>query len=396
MGSRPIWVTLLVAVCATALGAREKPETRETIARRAGAVKGGFPTPSSWSKALPAGEFLLNVSGRRPAVKTTLWTLYDDKTIYVKARCQDRNAAKLLVTKRSERDVWRNDCVEFFLGAPDDQDREVQLIVDAAGQRQTLAGDRTLGQPWRSRVVRAPTGYTVWIAVPYAALDWPAPRPGDCWRIKMARTSQTGGGGSMWPSNPDAANRSPRGYGVVYFGHDDLLPNGDFETLDRGSKTRPKGWGFTSGNSTYGTLGKMDLVRNPLRGGGRAVRLRKTVKRKWYPYLRSPRFKVTPGRTYELSAWVRSDTEWRLSHTFYRGNRHTKTEASPLPPSKRMMRFAKVFNTGRNEREATVGVRLIETTGTTIVDNMRLRLVPRALARPGGMRTRPNPIRFTG
>ena len=394
--------SVVVAVmCQAALSAGQSAadkiaDVRTTVAIRAEAVEQGMPTEPAWAKARPAGPMLVAGMKRLPSVRTMLWTLCDDTALYVKARCDDPNAAKLRSEKRDDQNVFLNDCVELFLGSPDSADAMVHLAVDVLGQRFGNFGGHTPKTPWRSRVRRDAKGFTVWAAVPYTAVAWLKPARGDCWRIKVGRESKTGGGNSMWPFNPEPGFHADPAWGAVYFHADNLAPNGQFEQVARAKRTeRPEGWALVNGNRKWGIQGTAGLVASPLPRGGRAVRLHKTVAEAWYPQLLMAKpAAVHAGRTYEASAWVRCDRAWNFRYILS-GTRPKPTKrAKPFGPSPKQMRHvAFTFVVPPDRTRLSLGFNMTNTTGELIVDNVRLRRVPTGLSgAPGSDDTRAHPI----
>jgi len=391
----PVLVAALIAGAACLSLAQGVGDVRITTALRAIAMKGGFPTDAAWGKAQHAGPFL--VAGRRAQapVRTVLWILFDDEGLYVKVRCDDPNAADLCAEKVALQSVFSNDCVELFLGSPDHVENQMHFAVDARGQRFAEYGGPTPKKPWRSRVERDAGGYTVWMAVPYESVPWARPAEAECWRIKVGRESKTGGGNCMWPFNPDPGFHSPQAWGLVYFARANLIANPRLEELDK--RREPLGWALVPGNKRWGIQGTVGVVPSPRPKGGSAVRIEKKVAEAWYPQLHAAGVTVKPGATYEATAWVQSDQEWRFRYTFLKKDAPAKklSKAQPASP-KGMARRSLTFAVPKGYDRVTLGFHIVGNTGTMIVDDVALRLIPQALpgahATKGPDAARPDPV----
>ena len=375
-------VFALVSCCALAVHAAavsvDDPDKARTVAVRTENVKGDFPDKDAWAKARTAQPFLVagNVDVKR---HNAFSALHDDKALYVRARVNNPKVNEKEFPREGRpgfRGVHGNDCIEIFLGSPDDPAAKVHLAVDALGQRYSNPEIT-----WRSKVERDDNGYTVFIAVPFDALGWTAPERGAAWKIKVGHESKTGLGNSMWPANFSPDFHSDQAWAFLYFGVENLLTDGGFEEM---MEKRGRTWSFCPGGGKTPVVGAMEIVKSPLPDGGHAVRMTKTeAQPSWWPFLMyTPRLNLRKGRSYVASAWVRTDKPWVLRVYFHKNGvkmyikaLRIKQEASPDA-----MRYFEVPFVMPEEADTSYpGVRFANAeTGSLTIDNFVVREAPSA------------------
>ena len=135
----------------------------------------------AWAKLPP--HFLNDWrTGAAPAAKTSFRMAYDDTALYLLARCQDPDAAKLHAACR-ERDsaVFQDDCIELHLTFEADRAERFQIVANSLGTvldlRNALneAGVDVNDRAWDCEGLEAAgkrdaAGYTVELKVPLASV----------------------------------------------------------------------------------------------------------------------------------------------------------------------------------------------------------------------------------
>ena len=383
------WACLLcVLTCFApiATGA-DRPESGIAVALRAGRIVDGFPAESEWSRARSAMPFLTAGQAAEAGRLSEFRALYDDKALYVRVRADEPDADRL-VGKRLDQNVsvFDNDCVELFLGSVGRTDSEIQLVVDVAGQRWESKGVAKWQRQWRSRVRRDGKGFTAWFAVPFGEEGWEKPERGSAWRIKVGRESKTGGGNSMWPLNPDTKFRSPKAWGLVYFGTENLLTGGGFEKASGDKTIRAPGWSCPTGNRKWGQQGTVRVVSGPLPDGGKAVELRKTVKAAWYPQVNTTRIKTKPSQAYVASAWVQATKGATFQAVFFRPDGSKERSVLAIPESLGKAVHSELsFTTPPKCESMVLSFKFMNTKGVMTIDDVSLRVNPLAASETAGV-----------
>lgn len=378
---RPVVISMCCVICGPCADAAptDGPDQARTVAIRTPNVTGAFPDATAWAEAPVAGPF--PVAGQTDITRpNAAIAIYDDHALYVRVRVNDPGVSRLKPLKEGDsgsRGVWSNDCVELFLGSASDPTAKVHLATDLLGQRY-----QNPAIAWRSEAKRDEQGYTVVMAVPFAALGWRRPGRGDVLKIKVGHESKTGFGNSMWPLNFSTDFHAEKAWGLLYFGTDNLMIDGDFEGMAAVEKTRRKAWVFTPGYGEASDTGTMEIVKSPHPDGGHAIRINKTkAQPSWYPYLASAeRLELKKGRSYVVSAWVQTDKPWVFRGYFHRKGQSQYFKALRIkqkPSPDRMRCFEVTFVMPDEAHTFYPNFRFANPeTGSLVVDNVALRMDP--------------------
>jgi len=156
--------------------------------------------PEEWGRAVRVGGFRLSGSEKLAPEQTVMQLLYDDRNLYMGFKCAESQMDKLVIeSKIDDGDLWRDDCVEFFVDANHNHATYWHFIVNAIGARYDGVGfDRTWSCEWTAKTSQAPNAWYVELAVPFASLKVAAPAPGTVWGFNLDRERRAGGGTQLY------------------------------------------------------------------------------------------------------------------------------------------------------------------------------------------------------
>lgn len=161
---------------------------------------------AAW-KALP--PYYLNDwrSGKQPKAATWCKLGHDDANLYVLARCEDPNVAKLkAVSKQHDESVYADDCIELHLTFDPLRNLRYQIIVNSQGVVQDLKHTQREGGAdvpdlsWNCAGIVTGAkveekGWTVEVAIPLASVGGKA-AAGTAWAANVCREKYSGGDGT--------------------------------------------------------------------------------------------------------------------------------------------------------------------------------------------------------
>lgn len=201
------------------------PALRAQGARRpaqAPVIDGRLEDPC-WNAATPATEFGTPDGGADQIEPTAFFFLYDTERLYLAARCTQRESPFTLQTQGRDGEVFRDDCVGYFLCADTSGAVAHQIYWNADGvlfdQKLSettpgyYAGDRTWNLSCRAVASRNDEGWILEAAIPFDSLGAP-PRPGDTWRVNFRRKEIGKGSSADWQVPIDY---NPERYGLLVF-----------------------------------------------------------------------------------------------------------------------------------------------------------------------------------
>ena len=200
-----------------------------------------------WQEAAEVSTFTKPLSNDAPKKPIVARLCFDDRALYIAFICHEPQPERIkTAASPGSADVWKDDCVEMWLRHGESQLDSDQFIVNAAGTRQALRarqGGRQNGwQPeWQAAARIGTDRWTVEVAIPFASLDTPGPKPGDMFQLKLGREDYAGGGQDLatWP--PRSPYAGTEGFGRLYFETANLLPNPDMSQQQDG---RVAHWSF--------------------------------------------------------------------------------------------------------------------------------------------------------
>ncbi|MCC7493480.1 MAG: family 20 glycosylhydrolase [Fimbriimonadaceae bacterium] len=179
------------------------PDGEAVAVNAAPRVDGQLDDPA-WRAAPAIGPlYLLGSSGERPAAATLVRAVWTSEQLYLAFECVEPQPAAM-VAKVTEPDgpVYLDDSIEAFLDPEQSGSGYAHLAVNSRGlgfdQRRlgstlnstwyTTRGNQTSDWDprWQAAAAVAPPGWTVELAVPFAALGG-TPQPGDVWAANFCR-----------------------------------------------------------------------------------------------------------------------------------------------------------------------------------------------------------------
>lgn len=160
-----------------------------------------------WQNQTPLDNFTLNDYESTPAKKQTkAYICYDDKNIYIGARCEEPDMAGISEgkTERDDKYLWTNDCVEIFL-LPQ-AGRYYQFLLNAANTLLDIRCDYKIGEDgyviggfgefkldyswnckgFNSTVYKGEDYWSIEMSIPFSGIGG-LPKPGDNWHLNIAR-----------------------------------------------------------------------------------------------------------------------------------------------------------------------------------------------------------------
>lgn len=153
--------------------------------------------------------------GQPATERTEAWILYDDRTLYVSARCWQDPALRVVANdmRRDGENVFRNDNFGVILDTFRDRRNGLLFQTNPVGavaeQQMTDEGasfNRDWNTVWEVRTGRFDGGWTVEMAIPFKSLRFAAGRQ-QVWGVNMRRAVQSKSELSYLTSIPAAAGR---------------------------------------------------------------------------------------------------------------------------------------------------------------------------------------------
>ena len=176
--------------------------------------------PEEWDQAVKVAGFRLSGREDLASEQTVMRLLYDARHLYIAVKCAESQMDKLVVNCLvDDTDVWKDDCVEFFIDPTHDHATYYQFIVNAGAVRYDAVGfDRTWGAPWQAAASREKDAWYLELAIPFAALAVPAPAPGSVWGFNLDRERNAGGNTQLYNwADVQGVFHSPTRFGHLWF-----------------------------------------------------------------------------------------------------------------------------------------------------------------------------------
>jgi Carbohydrate family 9 binding domain-like len=154
-----------------------------------------------------------------PRVRTQVWLTFDDKNLYVAARCYEPNVEKIRTTIH-ERDgvVTADDCIEFFLDTNSDGATYWQIAVNSVGA--IFDGYKTDGAKSLAITAAGAKGNGYWsmeLAIPWSELGFDKTPNGKAMRYLVTRNRPAAREHMQFPPIGQA-NHSPHLFGEMKIG----------------------------------------------------------------------------------------------------------------------------------------------------------------------------------
>ncbi|MDO8541976.1 MAG: carbohydrate-binding family 9-like protein [Opitutaceae bacterium] len=196
-----------------------------------------------WAKAAKLGPFMKNDGSAREREPTTIRIWYDDTALYLGWTCTDSDVQATFTARDSK--FWEEEVAEFFL-TPQDLARYFELQwnplggvfdaiitnqLDERGVSRKFDGDRSftaIGMKSAVKLRGTPADsndrdefWQVEVVIPFTALDWPAPKPGEVWRANFYRFNRgknQPAEGVAWSPTRLPGFHQPSRFGYLEFG----------------------------------------------------------------------------------------------------------------------------------------------------------------------------------
>ena len=135
--------------------------------------------------------------GQPATQKTDVWLFYDDKNVYVAARCWSTDPSRIVANemRRDSFALFQNDNFAVLFDTFHDRRNGVQFQSNAlGGMSDSLITDerdsnRDWNTVWDARARRFEQGWTVEFVIPFRSLRYPAPGPQD-WGVQFRRVAR--------------------------------------------------------------------------------------------------------------------------------------------------------------------------------------------------------------
>jgi hypothetical protein len=166
----------------------------------------GSGTDAAWA-ALPPRYLNDWRTGEKPKAQTWFKLGHDDKNLYLLARCDDPNVAKIKAdSKQGDTTVYADDCIELHLTFEADRSQRYQIDVNSKGVTQTIkhtlneGGVDVLDLAWNCAGLAAGAkvddkGWTVELAIPLSSVGG-KDVAGSIFAANIARAVYSGGDGT--------------------------------------------------------------------------------------------------------------------------------------------------------------------------------------------------------
>jgi len=353
---------LLAITHASGVSAAEGPPTIIPRVKAEPTIDGDVNDPC-WAEAVLLDNFTKPKSTERPGKRIAARLCFDDRALYICLVCEEPNPERIRDEQTPGQSVWRDDCVEIWIRTTDDLYEFDQFIANTSAKREVLRR-RRVSKPWSPKWdLACKVDKAEWraeMAIPFTALEIPAPNPGDMLQMKLGREDRATGRTllSTWP--PGSPYARTDGYRPVYFETDNLLRNPD-QTQRKGN--RADGWGFSRGDAGLFT---------PVAEAGTKI-VRVSAPGRYCTTSQSLRLK--PNSLYRLEASVRGTAGLYLrARTRPKPDGPSKPHTAWAKPGDNFAKYQVRFTTGP-KGDALIIIGTTEATKKGRVDIADLRLV---------------------
>ncbi|MDO9465023.1 MAG: discoidin domain-containing protein [bacterium] len=169
-----------------------------------------------WKAAAPADGFTIKDTNKPSPLKTNVWFVYDDDTLYVAAKCFTPDFS-LVKAKKVARDgrIISYDSVEIMIDADRDKGTYVHLMTNASGSQfdrwvtqNGWVGDKAWDGEWKTASKIGTDSYTVEFAIPFYTLDI-GRNTSSTWNINVCRNVRTSERSAYTSLAPGGAYNTP-------------------------------------------------------------------------------------------------------------------------------------------------------------------------------------------
>jgi len=174
----------------------------------------------AWTTAGEIGP-LVREDGNGPSqAETRLFALVQNDALYVSGSCAESNPDGIVAQATADDDeqVWKDDCLEFFIEPRKGSGEEIHLVVSASGHRfDSRNGDTSWNGEWTVVVRRqATTGWRAEVRIPWTSLGLTgSPLDGAEIGFNIGRTRNADGEGSQWSLTGTGGSHQPLRFGTL-------------------------------------------------------------------------------------------------------------------------------------------------------------------------------------
>ena len=351
----------------------------------------GVSDEAAWDSAPRVGPMVHVGSGDVPERDITFCQLlHDGAALYLFVTCRARAAGGVTI-HRSLSGNWphgRADRVEVFLSPFPDATDQYHLDVDRAGgcydalatERDTPEKGLNWSGKWTAQVRQTPEGWQAEMRPPFVTFGKATVEPGDLWRFKIGRDNRSRGDGPiMWPLNPTGSFGRRVADAALYFGRQNLLPNGGFDTgtIVKGA---PQPWRASITRDDREVQGRpqgaVTTVDTGTAPGNRALRVVKTELNSNLPQVWLHSLRLEGGAAYEFSVLAHGNLpNCCLRMKAHRGDRSARL-GELFTPSRDPRRYAFRFVVPESTETVQVGLGVGRNVlGEVTYDDVQLRRV---------------------
>jgi 3',5'-cyclic AMP phosphodiesterase CpdA len=156
---------------------------------------------------------------------TQVWLAYDDKNLYLACRCEEKDMKSLMAkVHQRDGDVWKDDCLEFFLDTNLDHKTYYQFDVNTLGTIYDATGFGNNSEKYNANNIQVAASresgdWTVEMAIPWNDLNIQPPKSGTRmgYEISRLRPGKNDEGVFQFPPLGKAFNHQPELFGMLTF-----------------------------------------------------------------------------------------------------------------------------------------------------------------------------------
>ena len=143
----------------------------------------------------------------------------DDANLYLAFHCRlPAGTGELSASKARDRNVWQDESIEIFIDPGRTKKVYYQFIVNTLGTQQDSKGwEGNWNAEWQAKTRVEKDFWEAEVAIPFAALENPAPKDWESWGLNLNRNDKRAGEHSSWSHLLGNAH-DPARFGVVTFG----------------------------------------------------------------------------------------------------------------------------------------------------------------------------------
>ena len=298
---------LIAALAGIALATSPAPAQNEPVViiprTETAPLLDGLLTDACWSNAVSLAGWSKPESTSAPAQYTEAQACFDDNALYLSFTCRVTAPAKLIAIQ-TEKDIWRDDCVEAWIRSTSDSTENDHFTVNSISAKELIrkrfANTANLPEnpAWQARSAAGTDRWTCEIAIPFRDLGrTTAPAAGESFELKLGREDYAASAikdvaeCAVWPAGVKYTDID--GFHSVFFGKMNLLDNADLNQQEKGV---PTSWEMSGSIQSTLQDGTQMIILN---AASNPCRMEQSIK-------------LAGGQMYRLSADIKGDIGGRL------------------------------------------------------------------------------------